>query len=361
MRTGYKSYKIQCLLATALLTGSYAPLHAQVSFADVSRRGSVYLQVGYNTPSHKPSDINIVSGTPGNVSNYKLHKVDGDNSTTKAMGFAYNVRLGYFFDYNQNWAFELCYDPVKYHVAEGQMVKMSGTVDNKPVDTSFAFASGNGYFYNLDGANFLSVNVVRRFQIYQIKSHNVRIDALARAGVGPCMPHTYNSINGKVAEHPAFQLGGWNAGAEAALRLTLMKHVFVEAAYKYTYAMYKDIAVYNGTASQKLMGSQMIFSLGYWFSTTKHNQLFDKVDNRPAPFTIKPIYPPDPEEDMKKIMKGQPTVEPMEVPKAPAENPAPAPSDPVPTDPPPSPQEPAPSPEPAPAPAPDAPAPEPQK
>lgn len=346
MRKGTRSYRAICLLATGIFVGMYAPATAQVSFADAGKRGSVYINVGMNTPSHKASDISIVSGTPGNVSNYKLTGVDGDNSVNKAVGFAYNVRVGYFFDYFQNWAVELCYDPVKYHVAEGQIVKMNGTLDGKAIDTSFAFASGKGYFYNLDGSNFLSVNLVRRFQIYQIKSHNVRIDALAKAGLGPCMPHTYNSIAGKVAEHPSFQLGGWNAGAEGALRLTLMRHIFLEASYKYSYAMYKDIAVYNGTARQNLLTSQIVFGLGYWFSTTKHNPLFEKPDMSKPPLTIKPINPPDPEEDMKKVMKSQPTVEPMEIPK-PAENPAPEPS--------PIPQDPAPSPD---APAPDNPAPD---
>lgn len=343
------------VLAVAVAISTSA--RAQVSFGDDGKRGSVYLSVGNGSPSHKPSTITIVQGNPGNVSNYQLSNVDGDNSTTKAAGgLNFNARLGYFFDYSQKWAIELSYDPVKYHVSEGQIVSMTGTRDNKDIDTTFAFSSSDGYFYNVDGANLLSVNLVRRQQIFQIKSHNVRIDALGRVGIGPCMPHTYNSIAGKVSEKPSFQLGGWNAGAEGALRITLMRHVFVEASYKYSYVSYKDIAVYNGTASQKLMTSQVIVSLGYWFSTTKHNPLFEKPDMRKPPLTIKPIYPPDPEEDSKKIMQGQPmmaepkTAKPAEQPTTPTE-PAPAPTEPAPT-----PTEPTPAP-PEPTPAPEQPAP----
>ena len=353
MRTPNRSLRALCLMAVAI--GMCSRVHAQVSFADAGRRGSIYLSVGSGSPTHKPSTISIVQGVPGNVSNYKLSDVDGDNSTTKAApGLNYNARIGFFFDYSQNWAFELAYDPVKYHVAEGQIVKMTGTRENRDIDTSFAFSPANGYFYNIDGANFLSVNVVRRFQIYQIKSHNVRIDGLAKVGIGPCMPHTYNSIDGKVAEHPAFQLGGWNTGAEAALRLTLMRHVFLEASYKYSYASYKDVSVYNGVASQKLMTSQVIFSLGYWFSTTKHNPLFEKPDNRKPPLTIRPIYPPDPEEDSKKVMQGQPMMPAIKTAKPAEEQPAP----PAPETPP-APSEPTPAPDPAPAP--EQPAPEPGK
>ncbi|WP_345082106.1 hypothetical protein [Nemorincola caseinilytica] len=351
MRSGKRSLKALGLLAVAASICGQAS--AQISFADAGRRGSVYLSVGNGSPSHKPSTISIVQGTPGNISNYKLSNVEGDNSTTKAISgiYNYNIRLGYFFDYNQNYAFELCFDPVKYHVSEGQIVNMTGTRENKDIDTSFAFSPANGYFYNIDGANFLSVNLVRRIQIYQIKSHNVRIDGLAKVGIGPCMPHTYSSIAGKEIERPSFQWGGWNAGGEAALRLTLMRHIFLEASYKYSYASYKDIAVYNGTAAQKLVTSQMVFSLGYWFSTTKHNPLFEKPDNRPAPLTIKPIYPPDPEEDSKKMMQGQPM---MKAPAAPAQpvvptEPAPAPTEPAPGEPTPTPDAPpAPAPEPEP-------------
>lgn len=326
MRTRNKLYKTLCHVAALLSAGMCSSTaFAQVSLYDAEKRGSLYFSVGNNTPNHRPSTIEVVSGTPGNVSNYKWEKVDGDNSTTKSPGLNYNIRIGYFFDYFQNWAIELCYDPVKYHIATGQMVKMTGMLDNRDIDTTFAFTPDNGYLYNIAGANFLSVNLLRRFQIYQIKSHNVRIDALAKVGIGPCMPYTYNSIMGKTAERPQFQMGGWNAGAEGAIRLTLMRHVFAEASYKYSYASYKDLVVFNGVAQQKLVTAQMVLSVGYWFSTTKHNPLFVKPDNKKPPFSIKPINPPDPEEDQKKIMKGQPMLPAPKKAVAPAPAPAPAP------------------------------------
>jgi hypothetical protein len=167
------------------------------------------------------------------------------------------------------------------------------------------------------------------------------------------MPHTYNSIRGKVAEYPSFQIGWWNAGATGSLRLTLMRHVFLEASYKYSYASYKDIGVYNGTASQKLTSTQVIFSLGYWFSATKHNPLFTKPDNAKPPLTIKPIYPQDPE-DQSKTLKMAPDT------SVPAGEQAPPPESPMPEVPSPTPDAPAPdAPVPDSVPVPDGPAPEP--
>lgn len=289
MHAGYKLNKMLFLCLSVLAAGKAT---AQVSSFDEERRGSVYVAIGSNTPTFKASTINVEQGNAGVVSSYSWDKVAADNQTTsKATGLAFNLKVGYFFDYNQTWAVELSYEPVKYHVTDGQKVKMAGTWENNPIDTTITFSSANGYFYNLDGSNLLSLNVVKRFQLLQDKKHLVRLDALAKGGGGPVMPHTFNSIANKIAEHPSFQFGGWNAGLEAALRLTVLRYVFVEGGYKYSWASYSDVSVYNGTASQKLTISQVIISAGIHFPTTKRNPLFTKPDNKKPPLTIKPIYP----------------------------------------------------------------------
>lgn len=335
-----KLLALPCLLSLLATSGAVA----QVSKADEGNNGSVYIFIGSNSPTFGASDIKIEQGSGGNVSSYTLNKVAGDNNTTLSKGLSNNIRVGYFFDYNQTFAIELAYDPVKYHVTDGQSVRLSGTMDNKPIDTAFAFAAANGYYYNLDGANLLSLNLVRRFQLIQDKRHFVRLDALAKAGGGVLMPHITNSVAGKPSEYPSFQLAGWNAGIEAALRVTLFRYVFVEAGYRYTYASYTDVGVYNGTATQKLGVSQVLFGGGITFPTTKHNPLFVKPDNSKPPLTIRPIYP-DPIDE-----EGEPEPGPGALPTAMPEPDSPAPDSPAPPDE--VPQE-----EPAPAPAPEDPGP----
>lgn len=264
---------------------------AQVSMYDEEKRGSVYVGIGTSTPSYKASTIKIQQGSSASTASaFQLNDVAADTKTTKSAGFASTVKVGYFFDYYQNWAVELSYEPVKYHVTDAQKMKMSGTVENNKIDTTFVFSAANGYFYNLDGSNMISVNIVRRFQLLQDKRHLVRLDALAKAGGGPVMPHIYNSIGGKAAEYPSFQLGGWNAGLEAALRITLFRYVFVEGGYKYSRASYSDVGVFNGTAKQKLAISQVLFTAGITFPTTKRNPLFTRPDLSKPPLSIKPIY-----------------------------------------------------------------------
>jgi len=289
MLTGVKLNKILFLFIAVVVAGKTS---AQVSMLDEEKRGSVYVLIGSNTPTFKASTIEIAQGTPGSSSSYTLDKVAADaNTNSKSSGFGSNLKVGYFFDYNQVWAVELSYEPVKYHVTDAQKVSVKGTLENNPIDTTFVFSAANGYFYNLDGSNLISVNIVRRFQLLQDKRHLIRLDALAKAGGGPVMPHVYNSFAGKVAEYPSFQLGGWNAGIEAALRLTLFRYVFLEGSYKYSRASYTDVGVYNGNATQKLTISQVIIGGGITFPTTKRNPLFTKPDNKKPPIGIKPIYP----------------------------------------------------------------------
>lgn len=324
-----KMYRFGLVLSLPLLLGRSA--FAQVSSYDEDKRGSVYVLVGSNTPTFGTSDIHITQGTTGLKSDYTLKGVEADNKTTsKSSGLAMNLKVGYFFDYNQNWAVELSYEPVKYHLTDGQTVQVSGVIDNATVNTTMLFASSKGYFYNIDGTNLLSVNLVRRFQLLQNKKHTLRLDALLKAGGGPAMPHVYNSFNSKTAEYPSFQFGGWNVGGEAALRVTLFRYVFVEGGYKYSHVSYTDIGVYNGTATQTLRVSQILIGGGITFPTTKRNPLFTKPDLSRPPLTIKPIYP-----EPVGLDDGIPTDEAApEAAPAPAKEDAPAPPDDLPVPPP---------------------------
>jgi hypothetical protein len=289
MLSGNTLNKLFLFIVAGLSAGSAA---AQVSWMDEDRRGSVYVAIGNNTATPKASTIEIAQGNPGSSRNFTLDMVEADSKTnSKSTGIPFNLKIGYFFDYEQNYAIELSYEPVKYHVTDGQNVKMKGTAESAVIDTSFVFSAANGYFYNLDGSNMIAINFVRRFQLLINKRHSVRLDALAKAGGGPVMPHVFNSIDGKVAEYPSFQLGGWNAGLEAALRVTLFRHVFLEGGYRYAHASYNDVGVYNGTAKQKMNVSMVLISGGITFSTTKRNPLFVKPDLKPAPRTIIPIHP----------------------------------------------------------------------
>lgn len=282
--------KILFFSAIFLITNSLKnTASAQVSYDSEGLRESIYLSVGTGNATYGPSTISIQQS---NASSYDLGNVNADNKAAPSGGgFSTHIRAGFFFDHEQKMAVELNIDPVTYHVTDDQNVNLKGTIEHHSIDTNFAFSSKNGYSYYLNSSNLILVNFVYRMKLVKTQSNNFRIDLLAKAGFGPVMPHVINTLGGKTAESPAFQLAGWDAGIEAALRFTIMRHVFLEVAPKYTYASYTDVNVYNGTATQKLKATQVVFSLGYWFSITKHNPLFEKGVKERKAITIKPIHP----------------------------------------------------------------------
>ncbi|TSA58322.1 MAG: hypothetical protein D4R41_04850 [Sediminibacterium sp.] len=146
---------------------------------------------------------------------------------------------------------------------------MVGSIGGRQVDTLINFSAANGFVYFLNnGANFLLFNLVKRWNWQENKSGNFKIDFLAKGGIGPVIPHVENTLFGK-ANQDGFQLGGWNIGAEAGLRATVHKKVYLEFTNKIDYARYSNLKVYKGTAKQAFGTYELILSLGYTFPMGK--------------------------------------------------------------------------------------------
>lgn len=81
-----------------------------------------------------------------------------------------------------------------------------------------------------------------------------------KGGLGFVFPHIENTIMGQ-SNKPHFQFGGLDIGLEAAVNATFYKRFYIEYSNKTVYAWYRNLAIYNGTASQNLACYQMILSL----------------------------------------------------------------------------------------------------
>ena len=132
-----------------------------------------------------------------------------------------------------------------------------------------AFNAQNGFFYYLNnGANFLLINIVKRCHIDRLSGKKIKIDFLGKAGIGPVIPHVENSFFSQ-KNSPHFQFGGWNIGAEAAIRATFFRYVYLEYSNKIDYARYSGLQIYKGTASQAFGTYEMILNLGFDFPVGK--------------------------------------------------------------------------------------------
>jgi hypothetical protein len=258
------------------------------------RTGSIYFSWGYNTEWYTNSTVHVQQGGLGN--DYELvhvnahdHRGWDDNLLHKAFTIPqYNYRIGYYFNKKQDLGFEINFDHTKYLITDNQQVHLTGTMGDKHVDETINFAGSNGFYYYLNnGANFLLFNIVKRVPLYNAKTRNLKVDLTGKAGIGPVIPHVQNSFFGQ-ANAQQFQLGGWNTGAETALRITAMKYAYLEFSQKVDYARYSHLLIYDGRAKQNFGTYELILSLGFIIPTTKHNPSFTPASaTAPAAINIR--------------------------------------------------------------------------
>lgn len=235
------------------------------------QKGTFYFSWGYNAEAYTRSTVTVSQPSLGNY--YKLNKVKAhdrpgwnDALFTKALTIPqYNYRIGYMFNNKKDLGVEINFDHTKYIITDGQTIHVTGRRNNAPIDSNIVFNEANGFFYFLNnGANFLLFNLVKRWQGVENKAKTIKIDYFGKVGVGPVIPHVENSFFGQKND-PLFQLGGWNMGAEAVVRSTFYKHVYLEFSGKLDYARYSNLKIYKGHAKQAFGTAEAILSLGFAF------------------------------------------------------------------------------------------------
>lgn len=263
------------ILSSFLLFLVVCVIQSMAQSSTTKKRGEFYFSWGYNSEAYTRSKVKISQPELGN--NYTfLHVIGRDHRGwdegvfSKALTIPqYNYRIGYFFNDKKDLGVEINFDHTKFIFKDGQQVAIKGTIGGKGIDSSLNFTKANGFYYYLNnGANFLLFNIVKRWHYFTNKKQNVKIDALAKAGIGPVVPHVENSFFGNT-NTPHFQLGGWNTGVEGAVRCTFYKHVYLELAGKLDYARYSNLKIYKGTARQAFGTAEIILNLGYTFNTGK--------------------------------------------------------------------------------------------
>ncbi len=271
----YRSFLL--LLICLLAIRSEAQEQRKKSYLGFVGNGSLYFSWGYNTEWYTRSSVHVSQPSLNNeysLVGVKAHDRPGWNEdffNTALTVPQYNYRLGYFFNEKQDFAIEINFDHTKYIITDGQTAHLKGKLNGENVDKYIDYSGSNGFYYFLNnGANFLLFNLVKRFQVYHTDDKKFKIDLLAKAGVGPVIPHVENSFFGKDNE-PGFQIGGWNTGIETAVRITGMKYAYLEFAQKVDYARYSGLKIYEGTARQAFGTYELILSLGINIPTGKNN------------------------------------------------------------------------------------------
>lgn len=253
---------------------SLSTVNAQNKTNKKERKKEFYFSWGYNKEWYTKSTIRVKQPSLGSdyqFTSIKAHDHPGWDEGIFNRAFTipqYNYRLGLFINKEKGLAVEINFDHTKYIFAD-QQARVKGFLNKRYVDTIVNFNRENGYYYYLNnGANFLLFNIVKRWHWYAARNEKVKIDLLGKAGIGPVIPHVENSLFDQ-KNQSGFQLGGWNMGAEAALRATFFNYVYLEYCNKIDYARYSNLKVYEGRARQAFGTYEMILNLGVTFPVGK--------------------------------------------------------------------------------------------
>jgi hypothetical protein len=242
-------------------------------------KGTLYASWGYNREWYSKSDIHIQNDGDINQHNqygsydFTIHDAkasdrddfdqipDVGNITIPQ----FSARVGYMFNDKRDLGIEVNYDHAKYIVNDYQNLHVTGQIFGTAIDKDTMIdPKGFLHFEHSDGANFLSVNLVKRYQFYNAPSKRLRFSAVVKAGPGLVYPRTDVTLFGTRVNNK-WHVAGYILSAEVGPRLEFFKYFFTEFTGKVGFANYTNALVLDGTgkANHKFTTVMMIFTFGF--------------------------------------------------------------------------------------------------
>lgn len=247
------------------------------------RKGTIYVMWGYTKCYFGKSSIHISNHTnhyypeTGRYHEYDftMYNVTAqDRPDFDKIKDVINVtipqfvgRIGYYFNNKQDLGIEINYDHAKYVVDDYQRVRVKGEFNNNWVDKDTTLDPSNFvHFEHTDGANFLLLNGLKRWKVYQ-PSTKFNVGLVAKAGAGIVIPRTDVTIYGTRLNND-WHIAGWIVGVEGGLRMEFLKNGVFEFVGKGVYADYTKSLVLgkgNGKANHHFIAGQLTMTLGVKF------------------------------------------------------------------------------------------------
>lgn len=227
----------------------------------------MYIQWGYNTEWYTKSNIHFKLA---NGDNFRLHnavakdKPDMDAVWKNPLEISipqYNYRLGFYINKKRTKSFELNFDHIKYVVAKGQKVKVTGTINKQAVSGDSILNSDNFlHLEHTDGGNLLHLNYVQQNTVFVTKSSGrPLVNVIWKAGAGINIPRTDFTYHGDRLNNK-FHIAGYNISAEGGARIYPFKSFFIEGTAKSGFVRYIN-ALAN---TNSLKGSRVSHGFGYF-------------------------------------------------------------------------------------------------
>ena len=246
----------------------------QIPLQEELRKGRLYIYWGWNFGWFTKSDIRF----SGNNYDFTLKKVIANDRQTKfafdphlnpatATIPQYNFRIGYYF--KDNWDVSFGIDHMKYVVPNGQVVKISGYIENTETiydgvydDDDIAITEDFLLFEHTDGLNYGNIEIRRSDQLFDF--NKVKININEGLGGGMLVPRTNTTLLNK-ERYDEFHTSGYGFHGVVALNVTFFNAFFVQSEFRGGYINMGDIRTTISTddrASQSFFFSQLNIVFG---------------------------------------------------------------------------------------------------
>ena len=242
-----------CLIVCA---AGYVNAQTQQSAGPESDGGWV-LAAYLGGASTAASELTISQPTIG--TNLTFHDVRFSSRSFRGPLY-YGLRGGYFLNRLPFIGFEAEFIHLKVFSNPQQRVRVDGLHRNAPLDAELPLGDIVQQYSVSHGVNLLLFNVAARHRIK--RGTNGRLALIARAGLGPTLPHTESRIDGEAQEQYELGRRAWQASGGAELRL--WRGMFFLGEYKFTRTSQRG-KVPLGTAESVFRTHHGVFGVGYDF------------------------------------------------------------------------------------------------
>ncbi len=281
-----KFYSIIALVI--FITNGYSQ-DINTSINKAHKKGDFFLSWGYNWSWYSNSDIKF----EGENYNFELKSVkaaDRQTPFTFENYFRfnsitipqYNLRLGYYF--KNNYSVSLGIDHMKYVARSGQLVKLSGEIENSGTIYDGVYNNKTVLlekffleFEHTDGLNYINAEI-RRFDDLFTLHKSIKMNFLYGTGIGFIYPKT-NSLLLNNDRYDQFNLAGYGLHALFGVGFTFFEHLIIKTELKGGYINMPNIRTTSNesdSASQSFFFGQYNFSIGGSFNFCKNKQKKEK-------------------------------------------------------------------------------------
>ncbi|MBS1681767.1 MAG: hypothetical protein JST48_08660 [Bacteroidetes bacterium] len=181
----------------------------------------------------------------------------------------YDMNFGYFFNDKNDWGIEVGWNHLKYVVTDWQNIYISGQIYGTAINRTYPLDPDTLHLQHTNGNNYLLFSLVKRQKLMEGKKINV--SAIAKAGVGPMITYTIDTILGD-KDWGYFHYHGMVYAASIGVRATFYKHFYLQTDIQTAFANYTNTRLghdHIGRSTQHFYSYQWTYEIGYAFTLGK--------------------------------------------------------------------------------------------